>query len=549
MYNTAMAHVLESHHADDGTEIQTTRNTERILDEKEDGELFPHGSDAINFSCVVPDIEDLVQKKDAFDVEDWQREEAFLAELAAYDRPSVEIAPASATVCRFDSPRMAHSPESCPRVIGNVVRAKGGPIDVFLFRHGYADTDRKAAMLAGGDAFDDSPEIQRKRIRREEETSFEAIEIGKSMGKAAATFLAKRRRQQLPSSSSSPSDVQNMNMWFTHTSFGCMKSGKVAHFEPSLACSHLCVYVNGYVSPPARIQGQAISAADEDLIKAAKCKYAQLRRYADDMPPELHFSISTDMFQPDEAVQTKSLVVMEAWLEAGGLVSIVSKGVPVTTELRARTLRIFEKFPDRVSYQGTCASLDEAAQKCVEPGAPAPLVRLAWLLEVMASGVKRYSLRVNPLLPGINDSREQIHAILDWAVDHGICRVAISYMYGSKKIFKVMAERGVDVCKYFDKDTESPSVLSGGGKKYHVAAEKRRAMTEDARAYGAARGVTVSSCGCDNTDIYRTDKCGISWRSGGPNMDTPVPRTEDELRADERTKAKADEKKKKKSKR
>lgn len=256
--------------------------------------------------------------------------------------------------------------------------------------------------------------------------------------------------------------------------------------------------------------------------------------FNDGMKPELHFSISTDFLQPDPRVQETSYQVMKAWVEASGepLISMVTKGVPYSADMRARFLALFKAHPDQISYQCTCASVDKAAQKLVEPGAPEPEERFKFLEEVIhTAGVKRVSLRMNPLIPAVNDAKDLLAATLHRAAAAGVKRAACSYVYGSPVIFRNLQK----FCKLNLRPLmRCEAGLSGGSKKFQASTELRKDTTEWARRFGSELGIVVSSCGCDAKvcsfanfanspdnakDLYGSDKCGISWRSGGPNLE------------------------------
>lgn len=314
-----------------------------------------------------------------------------------------------------------------------------------------------------------------------------------------------------------------LNKWFAHTSFGCMGHPLVAHFEPSTTCAHDCsyCYAKCYVGAAKRRPSEAmLGHTPEDIVLATRAEGARLIKHAnkifgtekdDGMPPEMHFSISTDALQPSREVQETSFIVMREWLGMGLLVSIVTKGVPYSDEFAERLLALFHANPDRVSYQQTCASMNPAKQMCVERGAPPPTKRIAFLGKVVAAGVVRASLRINPLIPGFNDSDAEIEATLQSAASVGVKRAAISYAYGSAKIFRgIERDSRMNIRQFYESDKFD---LQGGTGKYHVLASQRQAKTAFAKECGARLGIVVSACGCDNVDIFPKEKCGICFRS------------------------------------
>lgn len=321
-----------------------------------------------------------------------------------------------------------------------------------------------------------------------------------------------------------PTTCVQLLKWFRDTKFGCMSDPLVRHFEPSTSCSHLCVYcyANSYKNVLSESEAMKECVDMEDIRLAVKSLadklFAKMRKLKSEIGPEIHFSISTDVLQPNIKVQERSFIVMKTWLEyhRSMLISIVSKGVPYSVDMRERFLKLFAEHPDQVSFQCTCASVDADVAKYLEPGAPYPEKRIQFLEQVSSvAGVKRISFRMNPLVPGFNDSDEQMAATIDRAAKvPNLHNLAISYMYGSFKIFEHFEKiTGVPIKNRFVQDKRIG--LSGGAPKFHVSASQRVAVFQFARERRS--GLKINTCGCDNKDIFPDHKCGICWRSENDN--------------------------------
>jgi DNA repair photolyase len=357
-----------------------------------------------------------------------------------------------------------------------------------------------------------------KRTRDIEDTLavVEAEEDVALLGKRAARYC-------LP-----PRTAADLKRWFGHTKFGCMKDPHVLHFEPDVGCLHGCVYcyVKGYMCLTRRVPSEAMYEHTPAEIEAAtRLQVAKLfaKPETDGLLPELHMSISTDCLQPSRTVQEQSYLVMKSWLNSPGapLLSVVSKGIPYSASFRDMLLALFAEHANQVSYQCTCASVDENLQKYLEPGAPPPESRVSFAQEIVNSGVRRVSFRLNALIPGINDTPALIEATLKRfaavKIPGGRLHVAVSYAYMSPKILRIIGDRlGDDVAKQIDRHySHERSALSGGNGKWHACAELRLRTHALARAIGDKLGLVITSCGCDNQDVegLKADKCGICWRS------------------------------------
>jgi DNA repair photolyase len=320
------------------------------------------------------------------------------------------------------------------------------------------------------------------------------------------------------------SDIEdlNLNQCFAHTKFGCMGSSLVTHFEPSSHCHHGCSYCYATCYPHRTSLLMSPDYSEQTIIKTtirkatqmmARYKRSQKTQSVPLLPPELHFSISTDFLQPDVLIQSRSLLIIQTWLQKGLLVSMVTKGVPMTSDLETRFLSIVEQYHQQISFQCTCASIDPKLQHLAEPGAPSPDTRLNFLSKIIKTGVSRVSLRINPLIPEFNDSDGLLRELIDRVASMNVKRLTVSYMYGSSRIFIHMNKipELYRVKTYFIPDTYK---LSGGAPKFHVKKDIRQKTTEWVKQYASSKGIIATSCGCDNQDLYPEDKCGISWRSG-----------------------------------
>jgi DNA repair photolyase len=336
--------------------------------------------------------------------------------------------------------------------------------------------------------------------------------------------------------------LKELSVYFQHTKFGCMNDPMVTHFE-TLDCAHKCTYcyAESYKQLRKKNREAVKSATDEQLAWYARIKAIQLIEKMMKLLeqsskttttasqilslPELHCSVSTDIFSPEGCTQDIAYVVVKEWLEMGLLFSCVSKGVPLGAERRAKFLDLFRKHKEAVSFQCTCASADKKLQVMIEPGAPEPLVRLEFLKDVISAGVMRFSLRINPLIPGHNDNPKNISEMLDYAHDMGIKSVVVSYVYGTGKIKSAMAKTKLAASIRFFKADRGE--MHGAGNKFHVLDERRKQVLEFAIGYSREKkyGMVIRSCGCDNADIFPEHACGICWRSGGiamnPTMERP----------------------------
>lgn len=184
--------------------------------------------------------------------------------------------------------------------------------------------------------------------------------------------------------------------------------------NPYRGCTHACAYC--YARPSHEYLGFGAGTDFETRI-VAKLRAPELLRVklatkAWSFEP-IMFSGDTDCYQPIEAHYRLTRGCLEACLDAGNPVDIVTKSfliardVDVIAALARRT---------RVSVAFSIAFDDDDLARLVEPGAPRPTKRLEAMRILTDAGV-RCGVLVAPIIPGLNE--DAIPAILARAKDAG----------------------------------------------------------------------------------------------------------------------------------
>jgi DNA repair photolyase len=120
---------------------------------------------------------------------------------------------------------------------------------------------------------------------------------------------------------------------------------------------------------------------------------------------------NTDPYQWVESRYRMMPEILEALEEADTPVSVLTK-----SPLVMRDVEIFERMAKRlpVSVNLSIPTLDEDAWRATEPHTPSPAARLDAVAELRRRGIDSGVL-IAPLMPGINDSPEQVQPIVDRA--------------------------------------------------------------------------------------------------------------------------------------
>jgi DNA repair photolyase len=125
---------------------------------------------------------------------------------------------------------------------------------------------------------------------------------------------------------------------------------------------------------------------------------------------------NTDPYQWCESRYRMLPEILEALLAARTPVSVLTK-----SPLVMRDVEIFERFKAaglRVSVNVSVPTLDEKAWRATEPHTPSPSARLDAVAELRRRGIDS-GILIAPLMPGINDTPEQVEPIVARAREAG----------------------------------------------------------------------------------------------------------------------------------
>lgn len=124
---------------------------------------------------------------------------------------------------------------------------------------------------------------------------------------------------------------------------------------------------------------------------------------------------NTDPYQWVESRYRMMPAILAALEQAETPVSVLTKSPLVMRDVETFA-RMAKKLP--VSVNLSVPTLDEEAWRATEPHTPSPLARLDAVAELRRRGIDSGVL-IAPLMPGINDSPEQVQPIVDRAREAG----------------------------------------------------------------------------------------------------------------------------------
>ena len=128
---------------------------------------------------------------------------------------------------------------------------------------------------------------------------------------------------------------------------------------------------------------------------------------------------NTDPYQWVEGRYRLMRGIWEAMIDARNPGSVLTK-----SPLLLRDLDLMRELNERAEFGAALSvpTLDEKAWRATEPHTPHPRARLEAVAELTRAGI-RTGVLVAPLMPGINDSPEQVERILELAAEAGAAYV------------------------------------------------------------------------------------------------------------------------------
>ena len=189
---------------------------------------------------------------------------------------------------------------------------------------------------------------------------------------------------------------------------------------------------------------------------------------------------NTDPYQWVESRYRMMPEILTALEQADTPVSVLTK-----SPLAMRDVEIFERMAERlpVSVNLSVPTLDEEAWRATEPHTPSPAARIDAVAELRRRGIDSGVL-IAPLMPGINDSPEQVQPIVDRAREAGasfLGGVALHLRDEVRDVFFAwLAAKRPDLLPKYQQ-------LYKGNRAYLPPAE-RQMLTSKVRGWGRPRG-------------------------------------------------------------
>ena len=202
--------------------------------------------------------------------------------------------------------------------------------------------------------------------------------------------------------------------------------------NPYRGCSHACLYCFARPTHEFLDMNAGRDFEREIIVKvnAPEVLRAELRRPSWKRQ-HVALGTNTDPYQWVEKRYRLTRAIFEALLEARNPCSVLTK-----SPLLLRDVDVFKALCEVTEFSACLSipTLDEKAWRDTEPHTPSPRARLEAVAELNRQGIPTGVL-VAPVMPGINDSPEQVQAVLDACAEAGAVRVGgqALFLRGSTK--------------------------------------------------------------------------------------------------------------------
>ncbi len=270
-------------------------------------------------------------------------------------------------------------------------------------------------------------------------------------------------------------------------------------------CAHGCLYcyTRGYSTHPG-----------EDKVVLYRNTLGKLKEelaYKRKRPQAVYFSPSSDLFQPVPEVLELGYRVLELLVSQGIGVAFLSKG-----HIQDKTMSLLLSHADKVRAQIGIITLDEDIQRMFEPNTASPRVRIEQIAKLVAGGIATEA-RLDPVLPGLTDSKDALRQLFSALAKVGVKRAAISALFLRPSVIESL-KRNI-------RDREIlHRLLSFYGEARRMAIHAERSSvialpsavrdeiyTRIGRA-AEEHGIELVICACKNPDLaHGTCNIGGTW--------------------------------------
>lgn len=291
----------------------------------------------------------------------------------------------------------------------------------------------------------------------------------------------------------------------TPSDLPCLSKQPTVNLTRGCAIGCVYCYAQGYSGYP----GDDMVVLYRNVAEKIRAELPRKRK----RPSRVFFSPSTDAFQPIPELHELAYEVFEYLLGNKINISFSTKGV-----IPDPFFDLFERHSELVQAQMGITTMDEYVASMVEPNAALPMVRLAQVRRLKATGVTT-EVRVDPILPGLTDDEKSLEVLFKALASVEVKHAALNILYLRPAIRGAIKRKitDPDILQRLLRHYESQVRVSTSGGKWTQDAlpESERKVIFD-RAIKIAKQYEIGAriCGCMNNDML-SGNCNLGGRWTG----------------------------------
>jgi DNA repair photolyase len=195
------------------------------------------------------------------------------------------------------------------------------------------------------------------------------------------------------------------------------EKGEVLSVNLTRGCMHRCAFCSVRAAPnysgqlPLQIYSETPDRLAQELAS---------RRHK---PRAVYISPSTDPFPPHLDLQTETIRVVRVLAGFGVQAWLMTRGF-----IRPAMMDALSALREHVKITVGMTTLDRRLQRALEPLTASPRLRLRQIGQLRERGIN-VQVAIEPLIPGLTDTRDNLDAVLDALSDLGIRQVSASYLF------------------------------------------------------------------------------------------------------------------------
>ena len=270
-------------------------------------------------------------------------------------------------------------------------------------------------------------------------------------------------------------------------------------------CAHGCVYcyTRGYSTHP----GENKVVLYRNTLDKLEAELAHKRK----RPQAVYFSPSSDLFQPVPEVLELGYHVLEFLFSQEIGVAFLSKGY-----IPEKTMKLFLDNAVKVKAQIGIIALDEDVQRIFEPNTASSGVRIEQITKLVAGGIATEA-RLDPVLPGITDSKDSLRQLFSALAKVGVKRAAVSTLFLRSSVLESL-KRNVQNTEFlqvlldFYRDAKRMAIHAERSSVMALPSAVRKEIYTRIGRIAEEHGIGLVICACKNPDLaHGTCNIGGNW--------------------------------------